>query len=342
MQISQMGRVLWIVLVVVATVSSLQPVAATQDRPGVAAKPSSSPTGTNGVTPSLQLTLSLIDGSRLHATVAQTDLSVGLVTDILGTLNIPLDKIAELDLNPEESRAVVTFQNGDQLRGLIHVRSFKVQTVLGLISVPVNIIRHMEVRPSSGGARLLGPEDWESLPFPSNSDWPGARGEASQITKEGIFLRGQPVRTRRPVRFPLTWECEAKCSARGDDPEGTYVLIYFFPEGPRHNEQPLTAILFKLAVKASGSGLKLTPFLYESLGNMLNPRELWRGQSIPFAFDKKYRVRLKFNIDTVTVSVNDHTETSRIASTISMQEAFIQLWNWQPTSRWSLTNAQVQ
>jgi hypothetical protein len=128
---------------------------------------------------------------------------------------------------------------------------------------------------------------------------------------------------------------------QGTGPEGCDLNFFFFPGAVERDEEPATTIQFNLNARAQRGGLALYPILYESAGDKRRSRKIWQGASQPFALSESYRVRLEFQKDKVTVTINDRTETAQ-GITVEMRQAHIQIWNWQPTSRWLVRNPRLQ
>ncbi|MCX7915415.1 MAG: hypothetical protein N3A53_03820 [Verrucomicrobiae bacterium] len=286
------------------------------------------------------MTLRLTDGSQLHGTSRATSL-FDFTTELPGRLNIPVEKIPEIQFDTNAPHGTVILQNRDKFRGTLQAPTSKLTTLFDPVSIPVGVIRHVQVHALRAKGRPLGEEDWDALPFPTGHDWPGPRGEMSTASNQTILLRGHPIRTRRPVAVPFVWECEAECTAQGEGPEGTDLNFFFFPPRIERDEEPATAIIFRLSAQPGARGLTLHPALVELVGNNRQHRELWRGAVVPFAFGKPYRLRLTFDHNKVTVTLDDRTATVEPLA-VELRDAHIQIWNWQPTSRWIVRNANVQ
>src|SRR5207302_11403024 len=124
-----------------------------------------------------------------------------------------------------QESASVKFRNGDNIRGdIAGVNAFSLNTIFGPVSIPMQTVREMRVHRGGGGGLV----EWEVLPFPKNSDWPGPRGEPARIEADELVLRGYPVRTRQSYSTVLSFECEVTLEqlAASDG----WVVIYFMPE----------------------------------------------------------------------------------------------------------------
>jgi hypothetical protein len=290
---------------------------------------------------SIRMELSLTDGSKLIGAATSHDLAWELVTEAVGKLTVPAAKVSSVEFSKERQESVIRLTNGDVLRGRITQTEIKLDGLLGRIAIPLTAITRIQIRQRSGEGRALAPEDWDPVPFPVTCDWPGPQGELSRATETGIELRGHPIRTRQAFAFPFVWEFEVEAQEQGTGPEGCDLNFFFFSGGVERDEEPAAAIQFNLNARARGKELTLYPILYESVGDKRRSRKIWQGAARPFALGETYRVRLEFEKYKVTVTINDRTETAP-GITVEMREAHIQIWNWQPTSRWLVSNPRLQ
>jgi len=95
----------------------------------------------------LQLAVNLTDGSRLIGTTALT--TFPLRSEALGTMPIPLDKVRSLKFSPDHESVIVSLANGDKLQGSLGAVSLKLQTPLGLVTVPLEHTAAIDVRQGS-------------------------------------------------------------------------------------------------------------------------------------------------------------------------------------------------
>jgi len=286
-----------------------------------------------------QLTVQLTDGSRLIGTPDRTTPNLEIATESFGTVTLPWTRLTSLELRKETTQTLVRLANGDLLRGQVKQPALKMATLFGRLSIPFPVIVQIQVRQAGEAGRALTDDDWDALPFPITCDWPGPKGEQAKVTPDTVELQGRPVRTRVATKFPLIWDCEVECT----DPttsEGGLTFFVFAP-GVEREAEPSTAILLSLTTRPGRDGLTAQPILYESVGDKRNSRELWRGTPQKITLGKPCRVRLEFEKNKVRITIGDQ-ESIAEGLTVEMDEAQIQIWNWQPTSRWQVKNARLQ
>jgi len=97
----------------------------------------------------LQLMVSLTDGSRLIGTTTLTNLP--LRSEALGTIAVRLEKVRSLQFSPDHESLVVAFANGDKLQGSLGTLSLELQTVLGVVTVPMEKTLEIRVVPILAG-----------------------------------------------------------------------------------------------------------------------------------------------------------------------------------------------
>lgn len=106
--------------------------------------------GTSGVTAGetndapLQLVVSLTDGSRVIGATPLTGLP--LRSEALGQLTIPLAKLRALEFSPNHESVSLELANGDKLHGRLGTVSLRLQTLLGLVTVPLKSTTAIIVR----------------------------------------------------------------------------------------------------------------------------------------------------------------------------------------------------
>ena len=189
-----------------------------------------------------QVTLSLVDGSRLVGTTTLTTFS--LRSEVLGTIAIPLDKVRSLKFSPNHESLVVAFANGDQLQGSLGTVALELQTLLGMVKVPLEYVMTIEVR--SGGLRLVV---WDILPWPTDSG--GWGGIPAIIKNNDILLQGSPVRSQTSYTLPLTVECEVELEERTANDGGIWFHVVEEQESRDLEPKRFVMLAFGYAHKAS-------------------------------------------------------------------------------------------
>jgi hypothetical protein len=97
---------------------------------------------------SLQLTVEIDDGSR---TIGGTHRrSVGITTPY-AKIEVPLARIKSLEFKDRKGGVTCQMRNGDKLQGVLALDSLQLATRLGMITVPVRLIRTIVVRVSRRG-----------------------------------------------------------------------------------------------------------------------------------------------------------------------------------------------
>lgn len=283
-----------------------------------------------------RLSLQLTDGSLIIGTPTDQNLQVALVTEAMGTVNIPLTRVAVIEVG-RDRESTVRLGNGDVLRGRLEREHFTVETLVGELRIPITAVSRLQVR--AAGGRTLTAGDWDPLPFPVTCDWPGPQGQLSEAKDNTVEVRGHPIRTREALPFPFVWVCEVQClqTAAG----GADLNIFFFPPGTARDSEPPTTLLLSLRGRATGRGLELRPVLCEAVGDKRRSRELWHGRPQPFEVGKTYSVRVAFEQGKTRIKIHE-TEELAEGITTDFREAHIQLLNWQPTSRFLVQNPRAR
>lgn len=107
-----------------------------------------SPATTNPVSPAVECEVVMTDGSRLKGTTTNAALQV---RSALGKMNVPLDLLSKLQMQPDKETVVLTFRNGDRVSGVIDGSGLPLQTILGRITIPFTGMATWNI--IAGGAR---------------------------------------------------------------------------------------------------------------------------------------------------------------------------------------------
>ncbi|MEI6083879.1 MAG: hypothetical protein WCS70_06215 [Verrucomicrobiota bacterium] len=277
----------------------------------------------------VRLELQLTDGSKI---IGQADVkfrALELSSSSLGKLSIPVDRLRSVQIKTAEDEATVTLQNGDKVKGIVQARGLDLTTVFGKVSVPLTVIRELQVRPQSSTTMELQPlnaDDWDLLPFPQDSDWPGDRGLPPLFENGEVVLRGaQDARTKKLYAAPLTIECEVQLERRTSS-DGTFE-IRLVAEGEPKNLDARNVLGISVSYKRDGG---------DSISFLGQNRRLIRKYS-PAGFhlktDKPYRVKLRIEPERLLLQVND-MEQEICDLRLPTERFYIQLFGWQPTDRW--------
>ena len=100
-----------------------------------------------------QLVINLSDGSRIVGTAELPALAVR--SETLGRIEIPLKKVRGVKFDANHEAATVTLGNGDRMQGAIGVESVAMRTLVGRVTIPLNVVRDLAVTaaPTDAGLR---------------------------------------------------------------------------------------------------------------------------------------------------------------------------------------------
>jgi hypothetical protein len=100
----------------------------------------------------LRLAIDLVDGSHIIGVPSIT--SVPVQTSF-AKIDIPLEKIARIELKDDHETASVELQNGDMLKGVLNLKPIELETLFGKVSVEVQHATSIHVRTGPFGGRGL-------------------------------------------------------------------------------------------------------------------------------------------------------------------------------------------
>ena len=118
-------------------------------------------------------------------------------------------------------------------------------------------------------------------------------------------------------------------------------MIYVFPKGPQREGEPDNTLYFRL--DGTGYGYEtphMIPTLHQCDGSKFNDRMVWCGASQPIELGKTNHLRLELEKDSLTMTLNDKTMTAR-GFNVDYKDVQIELWHWQPMTRWVLHNVRI-
>jgi hypothetical protein len=241
----------------------------------------------------------------------------------MGKIDVRLGFISTISFSEGQEAATVTFRNGDKIRGNIAgVTALDIKTLFGPISVLMGVVREIRVHPGGSGKLV----DWDSLPFPKGSDWPGARGGPARVEADEIVLQGQPVCTKQSFAAPLSFECDAALDQLVS--EDGCLWIDLVPEGPDAEQNvPPQNVAIQLGYHHRGDG-----------GGMLTLASMGAAPvdmgKEPFAFEagKAYHLQIEVEADTIRVTLDGQVFESK--TTLPFKSFHIEVMGWQPTNTW--------
>ena len=300
--------------------------------------PPVNPAGQRPPTHSVGVVAVLRDGSKLVGTLPQGVSDLVLQAEMFGRLSIAFDRIDTVEFNRPAHGATVVLQNRDQLRGQVDDRSLKLQTLLGLIALPMETIARLQFRAGGTGHRL-GATDWRTMPFPSNCDWPGPQGERARVDAAGIQLLGQPVRSVQAYPLPLEFECEFTLL----DPlaRDGYLVVRAGPAGTADDQQPLHMIDLLVTATAGASPIHSGLVAAQYWGKLHDGRIVSRQVGPELTVGKPNRLKIRMGLDRWQVTLNNATfNIDGVQS--ECNPVFLDLWNWQPSSRWRVEQVVIR
>ena len=150
--------------------------------------------------PALKVSVELADGSRLIGQPALTEL---LVHTAFADITLPLKALRDLARAGDQEAYVLHLQNGDTLTGTLNLPGLELQTLLGLVRIPLSAVRHLEV---SGGKTRAGlmlyyrfDDDGDGKVFDQSGQ--GRDGQtAGQVLYEPSFA-GKAIRFTAPDSY---------------------------------------------------------------------------------------------------------------------------------------------
>lgn len=286
----------------------------------------------------LRLEATLTDGSHIKGEITPPYHPLDVSSPVVGKLSIPLPKIAGITLSANSTGTAIRLRNGDKLQGQLGIETIKMTTLFGPVSVPLSAIQQLDFRPGDRVSTGLGPDAWQAVPFPVNSDWPGYKGTPAEIGEAAVSLRGQPVRSRNAYPVPLTIECDVTLEKTPDRAGG--FIIFFFPPGTPADAAPDQGRDFRLGFDDPvGEPIEAMPIIYE-LDESQREKELWRGDAFSLKSREIYRLKLEISATGWRVTINDKAYKA-IKVGVPYEKVLIELWNWQPSTRWQVREFRI-
>jgi len=256
-----------------------------------------------------------------------------LRSEALGTLTIRLDQVRALKFSPNHESVVITLANGDNLHGNLGTVSLEMQTLVGVVPVPLEHVTAIEVRPS--GDRLV---EWEILPFPEDSNWPGSRGEPAIIQGNDILLQGRPVRTQTSYTLPMTIECEVELEERTATDGAAW--LYVVDEQDSRKLDPKRCVMFTFGYAHPASRFQTGELsVWRCDGDSHGPM-VWGKTPFPMAAGQAYKLRWDIRSDGMKMTLDDQTfDIPNV--TVPWENVQVRLMGWQPANRWHVRNITI-
>jgi hypothetical protein len=224
------------------------------------------------------------------------------------------------DLEGLQSRLT---QQGD-IASALTVRQAREAALAGVSNQP-SLIENLA--PSRAAAT-----EWEILPFPQNSDWPGPKGRRAVVNDGEVTLMGQPVRTKSVYHLPVTVECELLLTELAG--HGGCVWIAFVPADSDGDLDPPrnapTAVLGYQRPDGGGGHVTIEP------QNIRLSRQPFQVEA-----QKVYRMQIQCTRQEMRVSVDDERFPSQDIA-IPYDTFRIRVMGWQPANTWKLRHFTVR
>jgi hypothetical protein len=276
-----------------------------------------------------QLTVSLADGSKLIGTTTLKALT--LRSEALGKLTVPLERIRQVKFSKDRESVTLTLHNGDRLQAGLADTTLALATIFGPVTVPLDKATELQVRAGGAGCAV----EWEALPYPTAHDWGGNRGRLAVVEDEGVLVQGQPVRSTGKYRAPLTISCQVTLEhleqSAGD------LCVDLIPPGlPKDSVVDKVAGVQRLHF-ALGDQNRLT-LNHHRDGQW---QTAWNSELPALELHKPHRLEVEIGPDQLRIRVDGQLhDAGKIAA--PFEEFHIQLWNWQPSSRWRVRDFTVR
>lgn len=271
-----------------------------------------------------QIALSLTDGARIIGAPATVGLP--LLTTGVGRMQIPWERIRQIEWSADRQMATVTLLNRDQVRGAVEPGAWRVRTAFGTHTVPAAMVRKAQFRPA--GARDVW---WAVLPIAPADPESKPSSAATVVDEADVVLDGWQVRSQRTFARPVTFECDAVLTrAPNKEPQ---LGIRFVPADEPRDAAPSRCVALVIGQRRDGrqymtvfrNGVPVST-LYEELGG-LNVGEA-------------YRLRVRWDDESFTVTLNDRTFVTKDVT--AWYDSFhIDLYGG-PGERWRVTECAVR
>jgi hypothetical protein len=99
----------------------------------------------------LRLDLDLVDGSHIIGVPSITSLPI---KTSYARMDIPLEKIASIEIGEDHETAAIDLQNGDKLKGVLNLKPLELETIFGHVSIGIDNVQALRVRTQKGTSLL--------------------------------------------------------------------------------------------------------------------------------------------------------------------------------------------
>jgi hypothetical protein len=177
---------------------------------------------------------------------------------------------------------------------------------------------------------------WQAQPFPSDSDWPGPKGQRASIMANGVVLDGQPVRSVQLYTGPATMDCNLVLdgSTAGD----SALWLFLIPTAQSMDAVDFTnAVFFQLSYSKNGRD---TIGIYQR-HSPARDTALWTSD-YPVAVGATNHVTLGVAANgQLSLSVNGQSYSLPNTAAISFSQFQLEMMGWQPNDIWIVLDATV-
>ncbi len=285
----------------------------------------------------LGIEVTLRDGSHIKGEITQSR-PLEVISPVVGKVSVALSRIDTITFGDDPKQAALRLSNGDTLQGALTIQAVNMTALFGPIKIPVSDLKKLQLHSRDAGGGRLSLEDWDAMPFPEDSDWPGDRGARATIENGVVTLRGQTLRTTRTCTMPVTIECDVVFEEQRASDAGFFVF-FLRPDQSRTSNRTDYAYCGLSFPPRSSEGMRCTPTVGLQAGSG-RPRDLWKGNPFLFEAGKLYHLKLRAAPSGLTFSI-DETEYHIPNVEIPHPEFLLELWGWQPTSVWKVNHLRV-
>ncbi|MCP4709532.1 MAG: hypothetical protein GY869_12970, partial [Planctomycetes bacterium] len=103
----------------------------------------SNPAATQSSWTEVHLKVSLVDGSLIMGIAQNNHITMNHIA--FRRMTVPLSKVKTLEINPDNKLLQITLINNDQISGGWIGENFTIKTIIGLIDIPINVLKSIEI-----------------------------------------------------------------------------------------------------------------------------------------------------------------------------------------------------
>lgn len=177
---------------------------------------------------------------------------------------------------------------------------------------------------------------WQALPFPTDSDWPGPKGQPAIVTAAEVVLDGRPARTLQTFTRPVRIDCDAVLDARNTT-DGAF-WMFLIPPGESVNTGSFTnSVYFQLGFSNVGQDV-----LAIARKHNPSPDTILYSAIYPVIAQTTNHVTLGVAADgQVSLTFNGQSRPVPNTATVSFSQFQIEIEGWQPDAFWHVSHFTV-